>query len=147
MQKPYSTQTQHYPIKPSDGLVSFWLHEITSALFTTSSFGFAKSFATFATNLVLQFISRLTVVFTSAFYVTYFYCSFQCIQSLLPHGFLIPNLHHLLSWKAVSILPPIFCGNRSAGAIVPPIKHLVSWHDTIRIKRPVCHAISVVLVA
>jgi len=31
-------------------------------------------------------------------------------------------------------------GHRSAGAIVPPVKHSISWHDAIRIKRSVCHA-------
>jgi len=32
-------------------------------------------------------------------------------------------------------------------AIVPPVEHSVSWHDAIRIKRSVCHAIGMLLVA
>ena len=33
--------------------------------------------------------------------------------------------------------------------LLPPVKHLhsVSWHDTIRIKRSVCHAVGVLLMA
>jgi len=46
----------------------------------------------------------------------------------------------------------LFCrqysgGNRSAGAIVLPVEHSVLWHDTIQIKRSVCHAIGVLLIA
>ena len=44
----------------------------------------------------------------------------------------------LLSIQVVSIL---------TAAIVPPAEHSVSWHDAIRIKRSVCHAISMLLVA
>ena len=38
-------------------------------------------------------------------------------------------------------------GNRSAGVIMPPIEHSVLWHDTILIKRSVCHVTGMLLVA
>ena len=38
-------------------------------------------------------------------------------------------------------------GNRSAGVIVPSVTDLVLWHDAISIKRSVCRAIGVLLVA
>jgi len=45
----------------------------------------------------------------------------------------------------MSILLPTFW-RKLIGSIVPPLEHSVSWHDAIRMKRLVCHAIGILLV-
>ena len=37
-------------------------------------------------------------------------------------------------------------GNRSAGAIVPPVEHSVLWHDAIQRQRSLCQENAVLLV-
>jgi len=55
----------------------------------------------------------------------------------------------LISIQVVSILSPRFWRQQIDWSYVPPVehKHSVTWHDTIRMKRLVCHAVGALLVA
>ena len=53
----------------------------------------------------------------------------------------------LICWNAKGVHGKRKVGNPWARAIVPPVEQSVSWHDAIRMKRSVCHAIGMLLVA